>query len=117
SDAIARYGRNAYLLTIGKDGPHTSNVLVHLRGNLIACSLGASAVKNIEREPKVSLFWPPLEPGGYAMILNGTAIGTAQADGAVPQETAITKSLRPRPGPNPEGSEGPCASDCRRIAI
>jgi hypothetical protein len=22
--AIARYGRNAYLLTIGKDGPHTS---------------------------------------------------------------------------------------------
>jgi hypothetical protein len=41
ADAIARYGRNAYLLTIGKDGPRTSNVSVDLRGNLIACSLGA----------------------------------------------------------------------------
>lgn len=117
SDAIARYGRNAYLLTIGKDGPHTSNVSVDLRGNLIACSLGASAVKNIEREPKVSLFWPPLDPGGYAMILNGTAIGTAQADGAVRAEISLTKSVLHRPGPKPDGSEGPCASDCRRIAV
>ena len=117
SDAIARYGRNAYLLTIGKDGPHTSNVSVDLRGNVIACSLGASAVKNIEREPKVSLFWPPLEPGGYAMILNGTAIGTAQAEGAVRAEISLTKSVLHRPGPKPEGSEGPCASDCRRITI
>ena len=117
SDAIARYGCNAYLLTIGKDGPHTSNVSVHLRGNLIACSLGASAVKNIERESKVSLFWPPLEPGDYAMILNGTAIRTAQADGAVRAEISLTKSVLHRPGPKPEGSEGPCASDCRRITL
>ena len=117
ADAIARYGRNAYLLTIGKDGPHTSYVTVHSLGNLIACSLGASAVNNIEREPKISLFWPPLEPGGYAMILNGTAIETVQVDGAVCAKLSLTKSVLHRQGPKPEGGEGPCASDCRRIGI
>jgi hypothetical protein len=84
---------------------------------LIAYSLGASAVNNIEREPKISLFWPPLEPGGYAMILNGTAIETVQVDGAVCAKISLTKSVLHRPGPKPAGSEGPCASDCRRIAI
>jgi hypothetical protein len=51
------------------------------------------------------------------MILNGTAIGTPQADGAVRAEISLTKSVLHRPGPKPEGSESPCASDCRRIAI
>jgi hypothetical protein len=100
SDAIVRYGRDAYLLTIGKDGPHTSNVSVDLRGNLIACSLGASAVKNIEREPKVSLFWPPLEPGGYAMILNGTAIGTAAG-----RRRGARRDFPHQVGPAPSRSE------------
>ena len=31
AEAISHYGREAYLLTVAKDGPHTSNVTVELR--------------------------------------------------------------------------------------
>jgi hypothetical protein len=80
AEAISHYGRDAYLLTFAKDGPHTSNVTIELRGNSVGCNLGASAAKNIAREPNVSLFWPPTEPGGYALIVNGTD-GCVGADG------------------------------------
>jgi hypothetical protein len=43
--------------------------------------VGASAARNIAREPHVSLFWPPTEPGGYALIVNGTAAGEPQLTG------------------------------------
>ena len=116
SDAISRYGREAYLLTIGK-GPHTSNVSIDLRNGVICCAIGPSAAKNIAREPNVSLFWPPNESGGYAMIVNGIATGTAQPNGAVRAEISLTKSVLHRPGPKPADSDGPCASDCRRIVM
>lgn len=31
AEAISHYGHEAYLLTVAKDGPHTSNVTVELR--------------------------------------------------------------------------------------
>jgi hypothetical protein len=115
-EAIAQYGREAYLLTVGKDGPHTSNVSVDLRGNVISCAVGASAARNIAGEPNVSLFWPPREPGGYAMILNGAAAGRRGSTGVTMAEITLSKSVFHRPGPKPADSDGPCASDCRRIA-
>jgi hypothetical protein len=114
TDAITRYGRDAYLLTVGNDGPHTSHVSVSLRGDVIACTIGASAAKNISSEPHVSLFWPPREPGGYTMILNGLAAGSSGA-GVTTAEITLTKTVLHRAGPQPADSDGPCASDCRRI--
>ena len=55
---------------------HTRHVSVRLRDNVIGCAIGASAARNILREPDVSLFWPPNESGGYAMIVNGVASST-----------------------------------------
>ena len=115
TDAMAQYGHDAYLLTVGKDGPHTSNVSVNLRGDVIACTIGASAAKNISSEPHVSLFWPPREPGGYAMILNGFAARSSEAAGVTRAEITLTKTVLHRAGPKPADSDGPCASDCRRI--
>ena len=117
TEAISQYGREAYLLTVGKDGPHTSHVSVHLHGNVIACAIGASAAKNIASEPNISLFWPPQERGGYAMIINGTAAGRREPAGLTMAEITLTKSVFHRPGLKPADSDGPCASDCRRIAV
>ncbi|HMN38393.1 MAG TPA: hypothetical protein PKD49_11890 [Hyphomicrobium sp.] len=116
SEAISQYGRDAYLLTIGKTGPHTSEVSVDLRGNVIGCAIGPSAAKNIAIEPKVSLFWPPMAPGGYAIIINGTAVGTCGPSGATRAEITLTKSVLHRAGPKPPDGDGPCASDCRQLA-
>ena len=115
AEAISHYGRDAYLLTAAKDGPHTSNVTIELRGDSIGCSLGSSAARNIAQTPNVSLFWPPTEPGGYAMIVNGTAASQHGLSGVTTAEITLTKSVLHRPGPKPNDSDGPCASDCRRL--
>jgi len=115
AEAISHYGPEAYLLTVANDGPHTSNVTVELRGDGIGCNLGASAARNIALIANVSLFWPPTEPGGYALIVNGTATKEHQPSGATTAEIALTKSVLHRPGSKPAGSDGPCASDCRRL--
>ena len=113
--AISHYGRDAYLLTVAQDGPHTSHVTIELRGRNIGCAVSASAARNIVREPNVSLFWPPTEPGGYALIVNGTATSEHRPTGVAIAQITLTKSVLHRPGPKPDGSDGPCASDCRRL--
>ena len=107
AEAISHYGHDAYLLTVAQDGPHTSHVTIELRGGKIGCAVGASAARNIERAPNVSLFWPPTEPGGYALIVNGAAAGERRATGVTMAEIALTKSVLHRPGPRPDDSDGP----------
>lgn len=117
SEAIAEYGREAYLLTVGQDGPHTSQVSVDLRGNVIDCAIGASAARNIAGASGVSLFWPPKEQGGYAIIANGVAAGRRGPTGVALAEITLTKTVFHRSGPKPADSDGPCASDCRPIVV
>jgi hypothetical protein len=111
-----QYGRDACLLTIANDGPHTSFVSVDLKGNVIACAIGKSAARNIAIEPNVSPFWPPRDPGGCVLIVDGTATGRREPSGVTRLEITLTKSVLHRPGPNPADSDGPCPSDCWRIA-
>ena len=116
AEAISNYGREAYLLTVATDGPHTSHVTIELRDGRIGCAVGASAARNIVRAPNVSLLWPPTEPGGYALIVNGAAAGARLPTGVTMAEITLTKSVLHRPGPKPDDSDGPCSSDCRRLS-
>ena len=115
AEAIPYYGHDAYLLTVAQDGPHTSHVSIELRDSTIGCAVGASAARNIVREPHVSLFWPPTEPGGYALIVNGVATGEHQATGVIMAEITLKKAVLHRPGPKPDDGNGPCGNDCRRL--
>lgn len=115
AEAISHYGPEAYLLTIAKDGPHTSDVTIEFRDGSISCDVGASAARNVARVPNVSLFWPPMERGGYSLIVNGTAASKPRPTGVTMVEITLTKSVLHRPGPKPADSDGPCASDCRRL--
>ncbi len=115
AEAISYYGRDAYLLTVAQDGPHTSHVTIELGDGTIGCAVGASAARNIAREPHVSLFWPPTEPGGYALIVNGVATGEHRETGVMMAEITLKKTVLHRPGPRSDDSDGPCANDCRRL--
>jgi len=88
-------------------------VTIELHSGSIGCNVGVPAAKNIAREPNVSLFWPPTEAGGYALIVNGTAASEHRLTGVTMAEITVTKSVLHRPGPKPDDSGGPCASDCR----
>lgn len=115
AEAISHYGPDAYLLTVAHDGPHTSQVTIALQDGRIGCALGPSAARNITLEPHVSLFWPPTEPGGYALIVNGMATSERRTTGAIMAAITLTKSVLHRPGPRPDASDSPCANDCKRL--
>ncbi len=111
-NALKDYGLEAYLITVGDDGPHTSNVTVELKGSILNCSLGRSGQKNIGGQPNVSLLWPPLQSGGYGIILNGRAEVAEDARGTANASIALTKSVFHRPGAKQKAGVEACQSDC-----
>ena len=115
-EALDQYGPDAFLLTMGADGPHTSHVSVAQDGQALICAIGKSAVRNIGVSPKVSLLWPPLENGGYSIVMNATA--AIDESGAYAKASLeLTKAVFHRAGKRPAGSEGPCPNDCKPISI
>ena len=119
SEALREYGNTPYILTVGDGGPHTSHSTVSLApdGTSLIGPLSKSAAKNVGTQPAMSLFWPPQEPGGYGIIMNGTARVIA-TDGPDPLASiALTKAVFHRPGKPGPGHEGTCTSDCRPIRL
>jgi len=60
---------------------------------------------------QVSLLWPPAEPGGYSLIVDGTATCGPAGDGPALTVT-VTRAVLHRRGPAPADSSSPCGSDC-----
>jgi hypothetical protein len=65
----------AYLVTVGDDyRAHTVAVgPVLTDGTLHIGSVGNSTRRNASAHPDVTLVWPPREPGGYTLIIDGHA--------------------------------------------
>ncbi|MCY3812431.1 MAG: hypothetical protein OXH15_11600 [Gammaproteobacteria bacterium] len=119
SEALREFGNTPYVLTVGDDGPHTSHSTVTLApdGRSLTGPLSKSAAKNVASQPAMSLFWPPQEPSGYGIIMNGTAQVIA-TDGPDPLASiALTKAVFHRPGKPGPRHEGTCTSDCRPIRL
>ena len=104
----------AYLLTVGEDlRAHAVAVTPTLEeGGLLMTGLGRRTSANIAERPDVSLVWPPYEPGGYSLIVDGRA--------TVIDETARVEpghAVLHRPADHaPEGGAGAggtgCGNDC-----
>ncbi|MEZ5444461.1 MAG: hypothetical protein R3F45_01580 [Gammaproteobacteria bacterium] len=108
----ARFGVAPYLLTQGEDGrPHAVAVSIEWQGDRILASCGARSAANVAARPLLSLLWPPHEPGGYSLFIDGE--GRVTGTGA---DTRIvvtpTRGVLQRPG-RPVSSTGRgCSSDC-----
>jgi hypothetical protein len=72
---------------------------------------GRRTTSNAIDRPAVSLLWPPIEPGGYSLIVDGEARVTTGPDGAGIVVTPATAVLH-RSAAAPEGAAGDCSSDC-----
>lgn len=122
SVTVARYGPAAYLLTTGDDGrPHATNAVVSVHGAELRCGVGRRTARNGAARTLVSMLWPPDEPGGYSLIVDGEIRieGEPGADGTVGVITATSAVLhRPAsaPGTDP-ADEAACGSDCLEIEI
>jgi hypothetical protein len=103
----------AYLITVDEDyHAHTVTVEPVLRGAIIDVGLiGGRTRTNLAHHGDVTLLWPPPEPGGYSLIVDGSAeIADADAEtarlGVVP-----TRALLHREADSPSAAKG-CLHDC-----
>lgn len=119
-DTVARFGPAAYLLTTGDDGrPHATHVVVDVSGAEIRCELGRRTARNGRVRPLVSMLWPPTEPAGYSLIVDGeleVVGGDESGEGAVGVVTATWAVLH-RPAPVEGAEDAACGSDCLSIEI
>ena len=81
ADALDGY-RFAYLVTVDDDyRVHTVTVEPELREGVMDVGLiGGKTRKNVESRSDVTLLWPPSEPSGYSLIVDGRAEVTESDD-------------------------------------
>ena len=112
AEQVESFGSWPYVLTVGRDGrPHAVSVELAWDGSVFQGTPGRGTLANATARPDaVTLLWPPYEPGGYSLIVDGTA---SVGEGAL-VVTPATAVLH-RTGPPREDSPPSCTSDCIRI--
>jgi hypothetical protein len=72
--AIARFGLNAYIVTVGADGrPRATSVTVRWHRDLLMVGAGRRTAQNVNDNEQVALLWPARAPGEHALIVDGWA--------------------------------------------
>jgi hypothetical protein len=107
--------RFAYLVTVDDDyRVHTVTVEPELREHVMDVGLiGGRTRKNVESRSAVTLLWPPSEPGGYSLIVDGRAEVADSDDDTAALRVVPTRALLHRNAdPNTPGSAKGCLHDC-----
>lgn len=111
--AIEGRAASPYLLTVSDDQrPHSVSVALGWDGDELVMGAGNRTMANASSRPDVALLWPPDEPGGYSLIVDGTVSGTSGAgDGDNVVRVQPTRAVLHRPAA-PAADAGACGSDC-----
>ena len=106
----------AYLITVDEDyRVHTVTVEPTLREAILDVGLiGGRTQQNLAQHADVTLLWPPLEPGGYSLIVDGRAQTFEATEETVRLEVVPTRALLHREADSPAGtvSAKGCLHDC-----
>jgi hypothetical protein len=99
----------AYLITVGDDYlAHTVAVEPVLTGSMIDVgSIGDSTRRNVTQHDGVTLVWPPREPGGYTLIVDGTSELADAGLTVVPSRAVLHRPAAPGAATKPG-----CRHDC-----
>lgn len=115
AEALARYSY-AYLATVtGDRRAHVVAVTPELTdGHLHVPNPGRRTSANVAAGGPVTLVWPPAEPGGYSLILDGE--GRLDSDDLLVVVPGRAVLHRPASGADTTGDvAGSCGSDCVEI--
>ena len=87
----------AYLITVGDDHrAHTVAVAPALvDGILDIGQIGRHTRTNIAQHSDVTLIWPPCEPGGYTLIVDGTGTPIDDALRVAPSRAVLHRRAAP----------------------
>ena len=102
----------AYLVTVGDGGrAHVLAVTpVVGDGGLVVGGVGRHSQENATERPDVTLVWPPAEPGGFSLLVDGAATVDGETITVTP-----TKAVLHRPAPGPDGLRA--GSDCAPVSL
>jgi hypothetical protein len=104
-DEVARFGRTPYLLTVSDDGkPHATAVTVDWAGSELVAGVGKRSAGNAGARPDVTLLWPPVEAGGFTLLVDGTAVVDGEQVAVRPERAVLHRQRVDGPG-----------SDCVRL--
>lgn len=108
----ARFGTSPYLLTQNDDGrPHAVAVSIEWQGDRILASTGSRSTANVAARPLLSLLWPPIEAGGYSLIVDGDGVVTGSGSD-IRISITPTRGVMHRPGMSTASAARGCDSDC-----
>lgn len=115
--ALDEFGTVAYLLSAGSDGrPRCVSVALSWSDDQLTASVGKRTGGNIGIQPLVSLLWPPVEPGGYSLIVDGSAAITSESDGGGALITITPSNGVRHRNAEPSADASACGSDCAPLA-
>ncbi|ORW91275.1 hypothetical protein AWB92_19045 [Mycobacterium sp. IEC1808] len=104
----------AYLITVGEDyRVHTVTVEPRLHDGAVldVGLIGGRTRTNLAHRRDVTLLWPPREPGGYSLIVDGSAEVTESDDDTVRLGVVPERALLHREADSPSVAKG-CLHDC-----
>ena len=106
-----RYGF-AYLLTVRDDDrPHIVAVDPEWEGRSLVTSVGRGTAANVSARPEITLCYPPVDDGGYSLIVDGR--------GSVDRDHVVTftphSAVLHRPATPGSPSQTGCDHDCKPV--
>ena len=110
-----RHGTTPYLLTVSDDGrPHSVAVAARWADGTLVASVGRRTAANVSARGLVSLLWPPHEPGGYSLIVDGD--GAVEGEGEDARVVVRpTRGVLHRPAASPAATPEGCSADCQPL--
>jgi Pyridoxamine 5'-phosphate oxidase len=102
----------AYLVTVD-DSYHAHAVAVEpvlADGVIDAGTVGDSTRRNLEQHDAIMLVWPPREPGGHTLIVDGRGEPTDTTLQVVPDRAVLHRRAAPGTVTKPG-----CKDDCLRL--
>lgn len=106
-----------YLVTTGSDGrAKVVTVDPVVEDGAIALPPSKGSARNLADNPTATLVFPPPEPKGYTLLVDGTATGADDGVRFTPESAVLHRPSSHSDGPPPPAGAGDqtgCESDCR----
>lgn len=109
ADALADFAF-AYLITVGDDYRAKTVAVdpVLVDGRIDIGTVGAGSQRNVAAHDSVTLVWPPREPCGYTLIVDGRAELAGEHLHVIAQHAVLHRPATPNSPASPTG----CGDDC-----
>ncbi|MGD8200636.1 pyridoxamine 5'-phosphate oxidase family protein [Ornithinimicrobium sp. W1679] len=106
-----------YLLTTSGGAVKAVTVSAHVvDGHVVVPVPSNGSARNLADNPAATLLFPPAEPRGYSLIVDGTAVSTDDGFRLEPSRAVLHRPAdHAGTGGAPHTHEGGCGHDCRPV--